>query len=134
MERARVRGGKKEVGARVRQTNSEAKAQVPAEASVGYLTVRIETSPDAVLRAFAEHNEVLYGRYDERTATIMVDTNCHLDVLKETLVHELLHAIIKQTNSTMSDDDEESLVRSLSPLLYGVLKNNPQLVDYLMTS
>lgn len=52
--------------------------------------------------------------------------------VKEAALHETLHAIIDQTNLRGKEkDEEESLVAALSPLLFYVLRHNPEFVEWL---
>lgn len=51
------------------------------------------------------------------------------------VLHELLHAIINYsglyTIMNLNQQQEETIVRVLEPALYGLLRDNPQLVKFL---
>lgn len=51
--------------------------------------------------------------------------------IRETLVHEVLHAILDLT-WFRGYDDEERLVASVSPLLYQFLRDNKKVVGWLL--
>lgn len=70
----------------------------------------------------------VYGEFDERNSTINLDVDASADVIRETILHEILHAILG-----MYDKDDEALVRELSPMLLQVLRENPRLVLALTT-
>jgi hypothetical protein len=69
-----------------------------------------------------------YGEFDELTTTINLDVDASADVIKETLLHEIIHVILG-----MYYKDYESLVRELSPMLLQVLRDNARLVLALTT-
>lgn len=52
---------------------------------------------------------------------------------RETLLHECLHGLLGKMGYTLerSDDEEEALVKRLSPLLLDFIRSNPRLVAYL---
>lgn len=70
----------------------------------------------------------VYGEWDERNTTINIDTNTSYFVITDTLMHELLHAILG-----MYDKDSEELVRILSPALMQVFRDNPMLVEFFLS-
>lgn len=55
------------------------------------------------------------------------------DEVKDTLVHELLHALVHTFNLFPEDDEEaeEKVVRPLATALVGMLNDNPDLLKYL---
>jgi len=58
------------------------------------------------------------------------------DPTRDTLLHEILHALIDQTSvkrqlKDMDKDLEEDFVWALTPRLLGLLRDNPELVEYL---
>ncbi len=61
-------------------------------------------------------------------------------VLKDTLLHECMHAVLEdvvETTSKMSEskpeDVEEQIVRLVTPRLHELFTNNPELRDYIFT-
>ena len=70
----------------------------------------------------------VYGEFDERNSTINLDVDASADVIRETILHEILHVILG-----MYDKDDEALVRELSPTLLQVLRDNARLVLALTT-
>lgn len=62
----------------------------------------------------------------------------HIACVKETLLHELLHAIYAFTGLTFyataknEKDQEEHTVRSLTPSFLAVMRENPDLVKWLI--
>ena len=54
-------------------------------------------------------------------------------ILRETLLHEALHAVFSQTelDRVYSDEEEERIVWSLAPRLLSLLRDNPRFVEWL---
>lgn len=65
----------------------------------------------------------VYGEVDERASTINLDVDASADVIRDSIVHEILHAIL-----LMYDKDDEDLVRLLAPMLLQVMRDNPKLM------
>jgi hypothetical protein len=70
----------------------------------------------------------VYGEVDERTATINLDVDASAEVIRDAILHEILHAIL-----LIYDKDDEDLVRLLTPILLGVIRDNPKLMLALTT-
>lgn len=49
----------------------------------------------------------------------------------DTLIHEVLHAMIASAGITLPDTEEEPIVRAIASSLTGVLKDNPSLRRYI---
>jgi len=65
---------------------------------------------------------------------IIMDPNLSGQGERETLLHEVLHAIWAQTtlNKIHDDEVEEAIVWTLAPRLLGFLKDNPEFVTWLV--
>jgi hypothetical protein len=90
-------------------------------------------SAAAVNQESRREGEPLYGLYHD--GKIIIDPDTHNT--KETLLHETLHAIIAQTGLSetggpLSGDNEEHLVRTLSPLLLHLMRENRGLIQFLI--
>ncbi len=77
---------------------------------------------------FNKDDERVYGEVDERTSTINIDSDASPDMIKDAVLHEIIHAILM-----MYEKDDEALVRCLTPMLLGVIKDNPKLMLALST-
>lgn len=99
---------------------------LPKAVKIGPFHYRIRRPSKALAR------ENLSGAAWHPLLTIAVDRDLHPVYAAETLLHEVLHACWDQTPLRDFDDDvEESIVAALSPLLFGVLRDNPELVRCL---
>ena len=70
----------------------------------------------------------VYGEVDERTCTINLDVDASPEVVRDSIVHEVIHAIL-----LMYDRDDEDLVRLLAPMILQVMRDNPKLMLALTT-
>jgi hypothetical protein len=71
-------------------------------------------------------DERVYGEVDERNCTINLDIDASPEIIRESVLHEVVHAILM-----MYERDDEELVRLLTPMLLQVLQDNPKLVNAL---
>lgn len=75
-----------------------------------------------------EHNDETgyYGLCHHGQPKIEVSTRYSLQRQHQTLVHELLHAILHEAGLTheLDDDEEEELANRIGLVLYQVLKDN----------
>jgi Zn-dependent peptidase ImmA (M78 family) len=67
-----------------------------------------------------------YGNFEQKNATIFIDSELTLQPMQDTLLHEIMHAILQAY-----EKDTEVLVRILTPALLGLLKDNPHLIKFL---
>ena len=83
--------------------------------------------------------EDCFGKTDVGSKTIIIYKQDDLEIERETLFHELLHAALDDKVEPIflfSDDQkmevkEENLVRLLSPVMMDILCGNPKLCNYL---
>jgi hypothetical protein len=106
----------------------------PTKIRILHRTIPILWDAGSINRAAHDEGEPLYGIYRRGEILISPDRE---EVEKETLLHEILHAIIDQTalnrdGGPLNNDHEEQVVRTLSPLLYHTLRNNGALVRWLV--
>ena len=75
----------------------------------------------------------LMGQTCSDQCSIFLDTTYPDQVVKETLLHELLHAILNDHGMKwLSYDNEETLIRYLSPRMMNMLHENPVLCSYII--
>lgn len=68
-----------------------------------------------------------YGICDHNSQTLHIQSNLAPDTERDTLLHEVLHAV----DEAMGTHLEEAQVRSLATGLLAVLADNPSFVRYL---
>jgi Zn-dependent peptidase ImmA (M78 family) len=107
----------------------------PKKVKVGHVryTVRLEKG----LAAIAEAS----GSCGEDMQLILIDDQLGPDQQRDTVVHELLHALFYAMNvkaflpkeeGSDSKELEEKIVFGLATRLLEMLRDNPKLVDYLL--
>jgi hypothetical protein len=78
------------------------------------------------------------GQTDADALAILLNPALPISMQRDTLLHELLHALFDVQGTDVSDrpllddDEEERLVRGLAPLLLDALRRNPRLVTFLL--
>lgn len=81
--------------------------------------------------------EWVTGLADEGTLSttdlrLLLATNAAIPRVKEAALHEILHAVIDLTPlRAKNKDEEEDMVAALSPLLFQVLRDNPDFVKWV---
>lgn len=83
--------------------------------------------------------DVPLGEIDNVNLDFKVDPAQSISQMRDTILHELLHGLLDMIGvgerlglqQLLDHDQEERLVRSLSPWLLDTLRRNPQLVEFL---
>ena len=88
---------------------------------------------DAQLAQVHDALGVHLGRYSE----IVLSPNQGSGTMRESFLHELLHACIFDLDGGncewIKEDDEEKIVAVLAPRLLDMLRRNPKVVDFILT-
>jgi hypothetical protein len=100
--------------------------RLPANVKIGAVRYGIhEFEPEMADGAGA------WGSFDPARAKILLDTRRPPAIIAETLVHELMHGLIHDAALDFEDDDEEALVKRLSPRLAALISDNPLVVRWI---
>lgn len=75
-----------------------------------------------------EGNHAAFGVYDDKKSTVSVLEGCSKSATQDTIVHELMHAILQAYEL-----DSEKIVRALTPGVLSMIRDNPELVRYLQS-
>lgn len=81
-----------------------------------------------------EHEPVpLLGLTDSDAGLIILDTDQGNDRFRVTLLHEVLHAIFAEAGlrDVVTADEEERIIKRVSPILRQVLKDNPRVYTFV---
>ena len=106
-----------------------AKPTIPGQIRIGPHTYEIRHDPETAKRVRAAGHA---GNSEANQLLIQLDTDQPHTQLADTLIHEALHCAWSQTSLPAGlADEEEAVVLALSPLLLGLLRDNPELVAYL---
>lgn len=110
--------------------------ELPRKLKVGPSTYAIRDDADEMNRISRREKDDLFGYCDHRHLTIHIDPDQADDYKRETVLHEVLHAVVSLTNLSeeWGVEKEERMVARVAPLLLGVLRDNPKLVAYLVAA
>lgn len=101
----------------------------PNTLKVGSIDYKIIVSPDN--ERWHERGEE-YGRIDFTTREIFLSTKFTDEQKRDSLMHEIVHAIVKHMNLEEKwGDSDEDYVKRLSNGLNMVFRDNPKFVDLL---
>ena len=108
----------------------------PTSVRVGPYTYTIKVDAERIKELEKESDTDLFGMTTHGHLEIVLQPDVADTVLRETMLHEVLHAVLFNTglSDRMTDKAEEHLVRALSPALFALLRENPDLVRYLTGS
>lgn len=125
------------MAAKTRSGSASTATGLPTRLSILHLDISVTASVADTLRHSKSDGSILHGRYHPDTSTIMVDPTLNIRLQQETLLHELLHVIVGQTNlasdgGPLTGDSEEQAIRAISPILIDTLRRNPKLVAFLL--
>ena len=93
---------------------------------IGYRQYQVKAWSDAELLTTES-----YGQCDKQRAIIYVCTHLDDDLVADTLLHEILHAIWHEYG-LQDDDREERIVHTLASGFIQVMKDNPNAIRYLV--
>jgi hypothetical protein len=112
-----------------KQQERDAKRPIPLPDTirVGYRTVRVEWMP-----ADEACEDGICGDWSPAKARIRISEGMAPDETQNTLLHEVLHAVIKVANLRFPADLEELAVTVLSNVLLQVLHDNPGLTKAIV--
>lgn len=96
-------------------------------------TLRVGTFKFDVVMDPTLAEERAAGRMKFIAQEILLQPGQAPDYERDTVLHESIHAVIAAVGFTnwFPEDKEEELVRTLSPLILQLLRDNPRLVAYL---
>ena len=105
----------------------------PPSIRVGPYRYTVKVDSERIKELETESNADLYGITTHGILEIVLQPEVADMVMRETLLHEVLHAVLYNTgiSDRMTDKAEEHLVRALSPALFSLLRDNPDLVQYI---
>jgi hypothetical protein len=104
----------------------------PKRITIGPHTYRVVVDRAAIDRISAQSDRHV-GQCCHETLVITVDPDLARSQMAETILHEVLHGAFSLIGAcdVLSYDQEESVVRRLSPVLLEALRANERLVSWL---
>lgn len=106
---------------------------IPKRITVGPYRFTLTLDENACLRdSVAQGSDHLFGLMLPFEQKIVVNPRQGDDMKRDTVLHEVLHAIL--LGMGLEDDLEERVISTVSPALLDTLRRNPDLVEYLTGS
>lgn len=105
----------------------------PRRVNIGAVEYRVKWSRKRIRRhAKTQGDDTVqyWGATDLLNSVILINPEASEDQQRDTLLHEVLHAIA-HTFHVQWCKDEERMIRRLTPLLLIVMQQNPKLSSYL---
>lgn len=101
---------------------------IPKTLRIGFGTFKVRSDRDAT-QLLIEQSRA--GSASGDWLSINVRNDLPPETTAETLLHEVLHMALYAAGTELDTDEEEKVVRPLSMMLFRVLRDNPQLVEFL---
>lgn len=104
---------------------------IPEQIKVGPFRFRVlADSAEAVKMKVESGQAERIGETHRHRLTIVVDPGLAPDMIAESLLHEVMHAVftVIPTNEKLT---EERFIQLIAPTLLGVLRENPDFVAYV---
>ena len=73
-----------------------------------------------------------HGETDTDSRVISIYFSNDMDLYRDTLLHEILHALLSEIHYFQNDDIEEDFVRRMTPRLLAFLQDNPKITKWLV--
>lgn len=106
---------------------------LPKKIKVGPFDYAVDDDLPALRKEMVALKAELLGWSDEITLRISINPEQAPGMLRDTLLHEVLHQVFNMTGQADEwgkEGAEEAILR-LTPALLAVLRENPKVVDYL---
>jgi Zn-dependent peptidase ImmA (M78 family) len=106
----------------------------PATVEVGSLTFRIHASKAAWDKVASEIDDYsMYGVCFKQTCDIYLRPDVDVSLQRETLMHELMHAVEASTGYMLESQriQTHDFVKDTAPVVLDMLRRNPDLRAYL---
>lgn len=105
------------------------KLKLPAVIRIGNHPYRVKASKGPI-DGRSEGN--LLGRSTYRDSLIEVDVTTSASQVRDTLLHEVLHSVLYEAPHGLNHAKEERVVQALTGTLLGVLRSNPEFLEFLL--
>lgn len=103
--------------------------KLPTRITIGPYEVDVCVSPSIDVQLLKTDR---WGEWDLRSCAIRLFSDLHPSLLREVLLHEVVHAVFTAWNIDLPKDAEEVVASNLAVGLLTTFRNNPELVKFLM--
>lgn len=108
------------------------KAPMPERIQIGPFAFGVSGDPKAIAEARRNGEDGRLGETDPVKLTIVIDTDLPSGQIRDSVLHETLHAVVYTAGKWEKGIAEEQAIARFCPLLLDTLRRNPALVAYLM--
>jgi len=105
---------------------------MPATIEVGPFAYTVLVDPTAMRDHEHAAHHTCMGGLDTKGLRIMLAPEQAAGQMRDTLLHEVLHACFNVTGGLPTYDEEEKVLSLLASLLLDTLRRNPEFVAYLV--
>ena len=110
-------------------------ARIPERLQIGPYRYSVEVSTEAIdaesVRSGAGLPGSMSGRHLPSQGKILLSEEPSPDYTADTLLHEVLHALMHACGLNLGDQEEDACL-ALSPILLDTLRRQPDLLAYLL--
>lgn len=103
----------------------------PKEVRVGPVVYKVVLDHEKLRHEEHRNSSFSWGFTDKISGEILLDPDVNTDRQKQSLVHELLHAVADFAATCDQRLSEEDWITRMAPALLDTLQRNPELVMYL---
>lgn len=107
----------------------------PTDFAFGCFNFKIkEDSVENIKALTGSKEDFLFGAIDNNSQIIVINKDISPQTKRETLLHEIVHAIVFNNNIGSIDnaEDMENVVDRTAAGVYEVIKRNPDIVKWIM--
>jgi hypothetical protein len=105
---------------------------LPSHVRVGPYLWEVVTGHDALTPVTRKEGSMVYGWTLPREQRMIIAPDLGFDFERETFLHELMHCCAHLGCFAEDDLGEEEWIARTSPWLFSVLKDNPEVLEYLL--
>lgn len=97
--------------------------KIPNTVKIDGMNYTIKLTNETIMN---EDYKVLLGRINYNLCEIVLDGNANEQTIKATLMHEIVHGIMKERNIDMQTE-EETFIDEIAKGFYNLLNDNPDM-------
>jgi hypothetical protein len=106
------------------------KVKLPKKIKIGCHDYNVGTVEGLV--TLDEEPDTAWGLSVYASQSILLEKDMTKSFKREVLLHEILHCVMLNAGGHLGCEDEELVIRTIAPSLLAVLRENPELIEYLL--
>lgn len=105
---------------------------MPSSVAIGPVDYSVQEDAEAIAQARLVHSDHRWAQTTKHLTRIDIDPAMSKSRKRETLLHECIHALIYEWNVNLGELPEEPLVESLGDAFLALIRDNPNLIKFLV--